>query len=203
MVTLFAVTALSNAFGLLRVVRSDEPLGQSVVRAAGSLLALAFCALVVWAYLRRGPATATDRGVLVWLVAPTATALPLVLAAVPPRSGGALRTAAELTLTMTGLAFSVWAVRALSTNLSVIPQARSAVATGPYRLVRHPLYLGELVAFAGLALHVGRWPAALALVLQVGLQVYRALREEALLEREIPGYAEYAARTDRIVPWVW
>jgi protein-S-isoprenylcysteine O-methyltransferase Ste14 len=199
--TLFVFTGISNTVNVSHHLRSGG--WQSVAEVANSALALAFCALVVWAYLRRGPARATDRGVLVWVAAPVATCLPLLVAAVPARPGGTLRTAAELSLEVAGIAFCVWSVRSLGTNLSVVPQAREVVAHGPYRVLRHPLYLGELVAFAGLALHVGRWLAAAAFVVLIALQCYRASREEALLLREIPGYGPYCLRTHRVVPGLW
>ena len=204
MAGLFVLMAAGNAFSLvhrLQVPEVSAPRRVSDVLA--SVLTLAFCGLVVRAYLRRGPATATDRNPLVWLAAPAGTLLPMVLGAVPPRPGGAFRTVAELALTLSGLLFSVWAVRSLATNLSVVPQARGVVTSGPYRWVRHPLYLGEIVGVAGMALHVGR-PWALALLLaEVGLQMYRAHREEQLLARELHGYADYAARTSRVIPGIW
>jgi protein-S-isoprenylcysteine O-methyltransferase Ste14 len=97
----------------------------------------------------------------------------------------------------------VWALRSLAANLSIVPQARAAVTHGPYRWVRHPLYVGEFVALCGLALHVGRAPAALLVAVEAVLQVYRAYREERLLVLEVPGYREYAARTRRLVPGMW
>jgi protein-S-isoprenylcysteine O-methyltransferase Ste14 len=202
-VALFVLTACSNLTALVVRVLGSQPTWQKAAEVASSGLALSFCALVVRAYLRRGRATATDRQVAVWFVAPLATVVPLAMAAVPSRPGGPVRTVVELALTIAGLSFSVWAVRCLASNLSIVPQARSAICHGPYRLVRHPLYLGELVALSGLALHVGRWEAGVVLVVEVLLQVYRAGREERLLLRVVPGYAEYAARTRRLVPWVW
>jgi protein-S-isoprenylcysteine O-methyltransferase Ste14 len=202
-VVLFLLTAVSNAVTLMRHTTSADPLWQKASEVTSSVLALSFCALVVRAYLRRGHASATDRGVLVWIAAPLATVVPLVMAAVPARSHGPLVTAAQLSLTLAGLAFSVWSVRTLATNLSIVPQARRAVTSGPYRLVRHPLYLGELVALSGLALHIGRWPAALVLATEVALQVYRATREEQLLAHVVPGYREYAEHTRRLIPGVW
>jgi len=202
-VVLFTLTFASNAVTLARHIGSADPLWQKASEVASSVLALSFCALVVRAYLRRGRASATDRGVLVWVAAPLATIVPLAMAAVPPRTHGPLITVAQLALTLAGLTFSVWSVRTLATNLSIVPQARQAVTHGPYRLVRHPLYLGELVALSGLAVHVGRWPAFVVLGLEVVLQVYRASREERLLTKVVPGYAGYAKRTRRLIPGVW
>jgi protein-S-isoprenylcysteine O-methyltransferase Ste14 len=202
-VALFVLTACSNLVALFVRLTGPEPGWQKAAEVASSVLALSFCALVVRAYLRRGRATATDRGVAVWFVAPLATVVPLAMAAVPSRPGGPVRTVVELLLTIAGLTFSVWSVRCLASNLSIVPQARSAITHGPYRFVRHPLYVGEMVALSGLALHVGRWEAAAVLGVEVMFQVYRASREERLLLREVPGYAPYAARTQRLVPGVW
>jgi protein-S-isoprenylcysteine O-methyltransferase Ste14 len=107
-----------------------------------------------------------------------------------------------LVLILSGSAWSLWAVRHLSTCLSVVPQARRLVDTGPYRLVRHPLYLGELVAVGGFAVRGGHWLHVVLLLALLALQLYRASREEALLAGQVPGYAGYAARTWRIVPGV-
>jgi protein-S-isoprenylcysteine O-methyltransferase Ste14 len=202
-VALFVLTACSNVAALIVRLVGSEPTWRKGAEVVSSALALSFCALVVRAYLRRGRAHATDRGVVVWFIAPLATLVPLAITAVPSRPGGPVRTIVELLLTLSGLAFSVWAVRCLASNLSIVPQARSAITHGPYRFVRHPLYLGELVALSGLALHVGRWEAGVVVALEISFQVYRAGREERLLLAEVPGYAAYAERTRRLVPGVW
>lgn len=202
-VTLVALTAMSNAGAVVRHLTSADPVLRKVTEVVASLLALTFSVLVVRAYLARGRATATDRGPLVWFAAPVATVVPLGLAAAPTREWGAATTAVQLGLTLAGLAISVWAIRSLAANISVVPQVRTLVGHGPYRWVRHPLYVGEFVALCGLALHVGRVWVIGVVAAQVILQGYRALREERLLRARMPGYAQYAERTRLLLPGVW
>jgi protein-S-isoprenylcysteine O-methyltransferase Ste14 len=193
------LSAVGRAWG---TVRSAGPVAQTALELASSLLTLAFCVLVVAAYLRRGPAAATDRSPTVWLAAPAATCLPLLIPALPTDLGGTGRSLLACLLILAGATWSVWSVRHLSTCLSVVPQARVLIDTGPYRLVRHPLYLGEMVTVTGFAVRGGHWSHAVVVVLLLALQLYRAAREEALLAAQVPGYVAYTARTWRIVPGV-
>lgn len=191
------LSAVGKAWATLT---SPLPAHRAVPELASCLLTAAFCGLVMTAYLRRDRPSATDGRPAVWLAAPLATCLPLVMPALPTSPGGTSRSLLAFVLILSGSAWSLWAIRHLSTCLSVVPQARRLVDTGPYRLVRHPLYLGELVAVAGFALRGGHWLHVVLLLALLGLQLYRASREEALLAGQVPGYTGYAARTWRIVP---
>jgi len=83
---------------------------------------------------------------------------------------------------------------------SVTPQARLLVTAGPYALVRHPMYVGSIVVSLGLAFLVDS-PQAMGLFLVCGfLQIWRALYEERLLERNFTEYAEYKKRVGRFIP---
>src|SRR4051812_29194374 len=201
-VVLFAVSMLSAVGKAWATLASPLPLDRAVPELASCLLSAAFCGLVVTAYLRRGRASATDASPAVWLAAPLATCLPLVIPALPTSPAGTSRSVLALVLILSGSAWSLWAIRHLSTCLSVVPQARRLVDTGPYRLVRHPLYLGEIVAVSGFAVRGGHWLHVVVLLALVGLQIYRAGREEALLGGQVPGYVAYVGRTWRIVPGV-
>jgi protein-S-isoprenylcysteine O-methyltransferase Ste14 len=179
-----------------------------LVRAAGGtswLSAVPVCAfygLIIWCYLRRGRATATSRSVTGHIAAVTAMLLPFVFPLLPAAPGAVHRWAGDL-LVAAGTGWALWALWALGRNVSVLAQARSLVVRGPYRWVRHPLYTGEIVSSLGLAVIV--WsPAAPALWLVFcGLQAYRALREEQLLVRALPGYRAYRTRTAALFPGIF
>jgi protein-S-isoprenylcysteine O-methyltransferase Ste14 len=101
------------------------------------------------------------------------------------------------------LVSSVWllaSVLALGRCFGILPEARGLVTRGPYRLVRHPVYLGELGVCAGLVIGAPTaWNLGCAAVI-LAAQIVRMGLEERALEAEFPEYAAYASRTARIVP---
>ncbi len=78
------------------------------------------------------------------------------------------------------------------------------VRRGPYRWVRHPMYVGAVFLQIGLALVWGsRWAMAVAAAI-IGLFVWRTALEDRTLRRELAGYEEYAAHTRyRLLPGIW
>jgi len=83
-------------------------------------------------------------------------------------------------------------------------RGQKVIDTGPYRYVRHPMYTSLLGLTAGAALLLGSWLGLVAVpVLAIGLAA-RAMLEESMLARELPGYDEYMVRVRyRFVPYVW
>ena len=170
---------------------------------AASVLTTAFYVLLVAVYLRRAPAKATDSSRLGAAAAITASWLPF---SIPLLDGGTSAPSVLVVanaMILAGLLWSVVSLRTLDRSFSILPQARALVEHGPYRFVRHPLYLGELVAIAGIALARFSIPAAMAVVVLAVLQGVRIVREEAVLEATLPEYAAYRARTARLVPGVF
>ena len=97
----------------------------------------------------------------------------------------------------------VWllaSVLALGRCFGVLPEARGLVTRGPYRLVRHPVYLGELGACCGLALASPTVTNGAVLAVFAAAQVVRMGLEERALTRAFADYASYAARTPRLIP---
>jgi protein-S-isoprenylcysteine O-methyltransferase Ste14 len=78
------------------------------------------------------------------------------------------------------------------------------VQTGPYRFVRHPMYTGLILMFAGWPLVVGSWWSYLPLGAVAIAYVVRTALEDRTLQENLPGYREYAQLTRyRLVPGIW
>ena len=116
-------------------------------------------------------------------------------------AGAGIRVMVSDSLLFAGLAFSLASVAVLGRCFGILPDVRGLVVRGPYRLVRHPLYLGELTAAIGIVIG-SRHPvaAAGAWLVCLGLQIARKQYEESNLRAQFPAYEDYAARTKRILP---
>jgi protein-S-isoprenylcysteine O-methyltransferase Ste14 len=98
------------------------------------------------------------------------------------------------------------AARALGEALSpfVEPVPGSTLArTGPFRLWRHPMYLGQALIALGAPLTLGAWRSLGLSVVALAVLVIRGRREEAALRRTFADYDAYARRTKRVVPRVF
>lgn len=80
----------------------------------------------------------------------------------------------------------------------------AVVDSGVYSVVRHPFYAGTPLVFTGQALWLESWTAAVCAVLPTLLVLLRLTLEERFLQRELPGYSDYAKRVRyRLVPGIW
>lgn len=83
-------------------------------------------------------------------------------------------------------------------------RAQDVVDTGPYAIVRHPMYSGICVVMIGMPLWLGSFAGVAAAVAPIGLLALRIVFEERLLRKSLPGYAAYAQRVrSRLVPAIW
>lgn len=88
-------------------------------------------------------------------------------------------------------------------TVEVAPDQR-VISTGPYAIVRHPMYSGALVMLVGTPLALGSWWGLLMFVLMIFAITWRALDEERFLRKNLPGYTEYCQIVRyRLLPFVW
>lgn len=107
-----------------------------------------------------------------------------------------------------GIALRLWAIHVLGRFFRGVVHVQAdhqVVTAGPYRVLRHPSYAGAMVAVLGLGLAFGNVVSLLALVGCTLLGVlYRIRVEEGVLTSALgQDYADYAARTSRLLPGVW
>ena len=78
------------------------------------------------------------------------------------------------------------------------------VDTGPYAIVRHPLYAGVMLLFIGVPLWLESYAGILVAAFPIATFMLRIFVEERFLRRELPGYEAYTERVRyRLVPFVW
>jgi protein-S-isoprenylcysteine O-methyltransferase Ste14 len=105
-----------------------------------------------------------------------------------------------------GFLFTFFVLKENSYSASTVQVAegQTVISTGPYALVRHPMYAGALVMTAGMPLALGSWWGLLAGGLMVPAFMWRLLEEEKFLKKNLAGYAEYTQKVPhRLVPYVW
>ena len=119
-------------------------------------------------------------------------------------SASRIADALGLAIQAIGLAFSVWARRALGKNWSArvtIGAKQELIVAGPYRIVRHPIYSGLLFALIGTAVIAGNLNALVGFLLILVSVVIKLGREESALREHFgEAYADYARRVPALVP---
>lgn len=130
-----------------------------------------------------------------------------LMAAIALPIGVAGWTVAASVLVAAGVAVGGWALTANRPgNFNIRPEPKAGgqlVTGGPYRYVRHPMYLAVLLAMLGFCIGYAtpwRWGALAALAVVLAI---KAGTEERALAARHPGYSEYARTRKRLIPFVW
>jgi protein-S-isoprenylcysteine O-methyltransferase Ste14 len=198
---LFAAAAAStgiHAAGSVAHALTQDSMRAWLVVLYGVLRMGVACAFVLFTIGRAAPRR-PSRSPVAFLACALAMGAVIAFSDPSPSTPEELVIAGELV----AVAFCVWllaSVLVLGRCFGVLPEARGMVTTGPYRLVRHPVYLGEIGACVGLALAA---PSLANLGFLTALFVAQAVRmrlEERALTLAFPRYAEYAASTPRLLP---
>jgi protein-S-isoprenylcysteine O-methyltransferase Ste14 len=108
-----------------------------------------------------------------------------------------------------GYALALWAMLVNRFFSSVVriqsDRGQTVITTGPYAFIRHPGYLAGIVIILASGVALGSWlAAAFLIVLCVPALLYRAVKEDRVLQAELPGYRDYVARVRwRLIPGIW
>ncbi len=164
------------------------------------LLVIAELSVLIFVLIRR-PTEAISLRLGDWLLAITATTAPLLIQ--PTGSPVPQLVALAVALIFLGNLLQVWAKLVLRRSFGIAPANRGIKRSGPYRLVRHPIYAGYLIAHIGVMMVM---PSLLNLTIYIigwWAQVLRLLAEERLLSED-PAYREFKSETRwRLIPGVF
>lgn len=162
---------------------------------------------------RRAEATKTDRGSFALMLTCTAIGLGVLVSAPTIAPAAAIRPtsvafAVGMTAFVSGFGMRRWSEMTLGRyfTFTVMTSAdQPVIASGPYRVVRHPGYTGVLLIVIGSGLVAGNWAglAGWALLVVVPLLYRIHVEEHALLTALGDRYGAYAANHKRLVPLVW
>jgi len=98
----------------------------------------------------------------------------------------------------------VYRVNTFTSATIEIAENQSVVSTGPYAIVRHPMYASASLYLLGTPLALGSWWGLLVLVAMLPILIWRLIDEERFLARDLSGYADYRKQVRyRLVPYVW
>jgi protein-S-isoprenylcysteine O-methyltransferase Ste14 len=165
--------------------------------------ALIYMSVLIFIFVMRRLPIAKLEGVWPRILAVVSTNLNIGVLMLPKVQMTLTTAIASSLLSALGTVASVLVLIWLGRSFSILPQARKLVTSGPYKWIRHPLYLSEQIAVFGIMLQFMQPWALLVVASSLALQLWRMGYEERILKRTFPAYGNYAAQTARLIPGVY
>lgn len=102
------------------------------------------------------------------------------------------------------LIWLVFRVNSYAASTVTVEPEQPVISTGPYALVRHPMYSGSLLLMLGVPVALGSWWGLVLFPLLLIVIILRLKNEETYLSTHLPGYQDYCSRVPhRLIPFIW
>lgn len=196
-------SAAIQSTGLIRYANAISLDPVAVIHIGMRISAIAFLLLLAAAMLLRCSPSAKASGMEPRVSALAGTFLIYGVVLFPRHDLSSLAEVVATILTIVGSVGAILALSQLGRSFSVMAESRRLVTAGPYRFVRHPLYLAEEIAVFGLFMQFASVWTALLLVAQIAFQLRRMYNEEAVLTASFPEYSDYRRTTARLIPGIY
>jgi protein-S-isoprenylcysteine O-methyltransferase Ste14 len=200
--SVFVLMLFSNVSWIIQAA-SGEITKYTLLSIATRASSALFVSLVAATTLTRLPPIRKAAGIEPRIAAMLGTFLLIALAMLPKQELPPIALAFSCALVVTGMLTSFVVLRWLGKAFSIMAEARRLVTHGPYRFVRHPLYVCEELAVIGTFIQVVSPLALIILIVQTVFQFRRMAYEEQVLTATFPEYEKYAQRTPRLLPLGW
>jgi protein-S-isoprenylcysteine O-methyltransferase Ste14 len=197
-VVVFTALVLIGVAGIPRLLPLDSM--HKLLMIAARIANVLFLSLVAATTITRLNPIQKSKGIEPRLSALLGTFLCTALALLPKAELAPVWSIVSTTLILVGTSLSFVVLRWLGKSFSIFAEARRLVTEGPYRIVRHPLYLCEGIALVGVTLQVLSPLAVIIAIAAVMIQCRRMINEEAILQAAFSEYRVYAANTPFLIP---
>lgn len=102
------------------------------------------------------------------------------------------------------LVFSVFRENSYTSRIVEVEKSQKVITTGPYSVVRHPMYVGVILMYVFMPLALGSYYALIPIVPSIFAIILRIFDEEKLLTKDLEGYREYCKKVRyRLIPGIW
>ncbi|TPI60926.1 hypothetical protein FJ424_23390 [Mesorhizobium sp. B3-1-8] len=197
---IFSLLMLKEIVTISAMIRANDILPGASLILTSRITTLIFISMSLFFTLVRLPAKANASGLSTRVVAIAGTFLMSLLVVLPVGTVTAEVLLLGTAMIVLGTLLSAYCLFWLGRSFSIMATARKLVTTGPYSIVRHPLYAAEAITISGVV--IVNWSVASVIVgiCWFMLQFQRAMNEERVLRSAFPDYHQYAQRVPMLIP---
>ncbi len=204
---LFVVTygslLLAAVLGLLDVWHSRVADGWLWLEMATRMLGITNISLPILIVIVRHRPVARVHGMMPKVVALAGSFLPMSLPLLPYHQLAPVMTLISGAMLLAGGSLTAWTWLHLGRSFSIMAEARKLSRSGPYRFVRHPLYLFEEMSVVAVYILYASPAATAILAVQIACQLQRIRNEEQVLSQTFPEYRAYQRTTSKLIPGIY